>query len=257
VAAAGLGGIAASHPADPPPEPRPPAPPEPAPATGAAVARHVTGRLLRRHRHKPRRARGFTILHVRRNHRVSLRVEPRGRIFRRIGVRTAFGSRQTLTVAARRGRWLGVTTTERPDGRLAWIDGRSDALSRHRTRVALRVDRSRRRLELRIDGRTRRSVPVGVGASGSPTPTGRFAVTDKLSGARYRGVYGCCILALSGEQPRPPADWRGGRRLAIHGTPGRAGAFTGSSAGCVRADRVTMRLLMRRVPLGTPVFVTR
>jgi lipoprotein-anchoring transpeptidase ErfK/SrfK len=211
---------------------------------------------LRRHA-RPRPARGFTILRVRRNYRVPLRVDPGGRIFRRIGDRTGFGSRQTLTVAARRGRWLGVTTSERPNGRLAWVDGRSDALARRRTRVALRIDRSGRRLQLRIGGRTLRSVPVGVGAPGSPTPTGRFAVTDKLSGAPYRGVYGCCILALSGEQPRPPASWRGGRRLAIHGTAGRAGAFTGSSAGCVRADRVTMRLLMRRVPLGTPVFVTR
>jgi lipoprotein-anchoring transpeptidase ErfK/SrfK len=108
-----------------------------------------------------------------------------------------------------------------------------------------------------VGGRTLRSVPVGLGAAGSPTPTGRFAVTDKLAGARYRGVYGCCILALSGQQPKPPKGWRGGRRLAIHGTPGSSGAFTGSSAGCVRADGRTMRLLMRRVPLGTPVFVVR
>jgi lipoprotein-anchoring transpeptidase ErfK/SrfK len=82
-------------------------------------------------------------------------------------------------------------------------------------------------------------------------------VTDKLSGARYRGAYGCCILALSGRQPNPPQRWRGGTRLAVHGTPGRSGAFTGASAGCVRADGRTMRLLMRRVPLGTPVFVVR
>jgi lipoprotein-anchoring transpeptidase ErfK/SrfK len=256
VAAAGLGGIAATSPADPPPEPASPAPPDPAPATGEAVARVVAGRLLRR-KQAPRRPRGFTVVRVRFGHRVSLRVEPRGHVFRRIGPRTEFGSRQTLAVARRRGRWLGVTTTERPNGRLAWVDGRSDALERHRTRVSLRVDRSRRRLELRAGRRTLTSVPVGVGATGSPTPTGRFAVTDKLAGARYRGVYGCCILALSGEQPRPPAGWRGGRRLAIHGTPGRSGTFTGSSAGCVRADSRTMRLLMRRVPLGTPVFVVR
>lgn len=256
MAAAGLGGIAATSPADPPPEPVPPAPPEPAHATGQAVARQIAGRLLRR-KETPRRKRGFEVLRVRFGHRVSLRVEPRGHVFRRIGPRTEFGSPQTLAVAKRRGRWLGVTTTERRNGRLAWVDGRSSALERHRTRVSLRVDRSRRRLDLRAGGRTLTSVPVGVGAPGSPTPTGRFSVTDKLAGARYRGVYGCCILALSGQQPKPPATWRGGRRLAIHGTPGRSGSFTGSSAGCVRADARTMKLLMRRVPLGTPVFVVR
>jgi hypothetical protein len=222
------------------------------------VARSLGARLAGRRAARPRRDHGgFTILHLRRGQRVALRVKPRGRVFRRIGPRTVFGSRQTLAVGERRGRWLGVMTSERPNGRLAWVDGRSGALKRERTRVSLRVDRSRRRLQLRIGRRTVRSVPVGVGASGSPTPTGRFAVTDKLSGARYRGVYGCCILALSGHQPRPPSGWTGGTRLAVHGTPGDSGEFSGASAGCVSADRRTMRLLMRRVPVGTPVFVVR
>ena len=163
----------------------------------------------------------------------------------------------TLAVAGRRGRWLGVTSPERPNGRLAWVDGRSGAFKRDRTRVSLRIDRSRRRLQLRVGGRTVRSVPVGVGASGSPTPTGRFSVTDKLSGAPYRGVYGCCILALSGHQENPPPGWRGGTRLAVHGSSGSSGKFTGASAGCVRADSRTMRMLMRRVPVGAPVFVVR
>jgi hypothetical protein len=206
---------------------------------------------------RPRRRPGFTIVHVRLGHRVSLRIKPRGHVFRRIGSRTQFGSRQTLTVADRRGRWLGVTTSERRNGKLAWVDGRSSALEPHRTRVSLHLDLSLRRLQLRAGRRTLRSAPVGIGAPGSPTPTGRFAVTDKLAGPRYSGVYGCCILALSGKQEKPPAGWRGGTRLAIHGTPGRSGTFTGASAGCVRADRRTLRLLMRQVPLGTPVFVER
>jgi hypothetical protein len=203
------------------------------------------------------RRRGFTVLRIRWGRRVSLRVRPHGHVFRRIGPRTEFGSRQTLAVAERRGRWLGVTSSERRNGRLAWVDGRSRALERHRTRVSLRLDLSRRRLSLRAGGRTLRSAAVGTGAAASPTPTGRFAVTDKLSGARYGGVYGCCILALSGRQEKPPAGWRGGSRLAIHGTPGRSAAVAGGSAGCVRADVRMLGVLMRRVPLGTPVFVVR
>ncbi len=238
-------------------------PPEPAPAVERAaditmptdIAARLSAREERRRR--AREQAGFTILHLHRGRRAALRVKPRGRVFRRVGPRTEFGSRLTLTVAKRRGRWLGVTTSELPNGKLAWVDGRSRALERHRTRMVLRVDRSRRRMELRSGRRTLRSVPVGVGGSGSPTPTGRFAVTDKLSGAPYRGVYGCCILALSGHQPKPPATWRGGTRLAIHGTSGRAGTFAGGTAGCLRADERSMRVLMRRVPLGTPVFVVR
>jgi hypothetical protein len=236
-------------------------PSEPLPAPDTAAARGLAARLATlpaatvaglEPRRDPGR-RGFTIVHVRHRHRVSFRVRPRGHVFRRIGARTRFGSPETMTVAKRRGRWLGVTTPERPNGKLAWVDGRSTALGRHRTRLSLRLDLSRRRLDLRVGGRTRRSVPVGVGASGSPTPTGRFAITDKLSGARYGSAYGCCILALSGKQEKPPAGWRGGTRLAIHGGGGRAAV----SAGCVHADARTLRLLMRRAPLGTPVFVER
>jgi hypothetical protein len=79
-------------------------------------------------------------------------------------------------------------------------------------------------------------------------------VTDKLPGARYPGAYGCCILALSGRQARLPAGWRGGDRLAIHGTDGRSAASVGS-AGCVVVDAEPLQRLMRTVPLGTIVTV--
>jgi len=98
---------------------------------------------------------------------------------------------------------------------------------------------------------------VAIGRPGSSTPTGRFAVTDKISGNRYGPYYGCCILALSGHQPNTPAGWRGGNRLAVHGTnaPGTIG--TPASAGCLRGSDRDLRTLMRRVPVGTPIFIRR
>ncbi len=79
-------------------------------------------------------------------------------------------------------------------------------------------------------------------------------ITDHIDPGAQSGAYGCCILALSGHQPHPPAGWDPNRdwRLAIHG--GAAGAV---SAGCIHADPETLRLLMRETPLGTPVTVTR
>jgi lipoprotein-anchoring transpeptidase ErfK/SrfK len=96
---------------------------------------------------------------------------------------------------------------------------------------------------------------VAVGRPGSETPTGRFAVTDKLRGAGYGPYYGCCILALNAHQPKLPAGWQGGNRIAIHGTnsPGTIGSP--ASAGCLRAADSDLEVLMRRVPLGTPVFI--
>ena len=96
---------------------------------------------------------------------------------------------------------------------------------------------------------------MGIGATGSETPTGRFAVTDELSGPSYSASYGCCIVALSGHQRAPAPGWRGGDRLAIHGTNSVATIGDAGSAGCLRAADADMRVLMGRVPLGTPVFI--
>jgi lipoprotein-anchoring transpeptidase ErfK/SrfK len=98
---------------------------------------------------------------------------------------------------------------------------------------------------------------VAIGRPGSPSPTGRFAVTDKLAGSSYGPYYGCCILALSAHQPNTPPGWPGGDRMAIHGTnaPGTIGAA--ASAGCLRGSDADLRTLIRRVPVGTPIFIRR
>ena len=186
---------------------------------------------------------------------VPLRQSPNGRVVTRVGTRTEFGSTRVMSIAARRGRWLGVVSTEMPNGKLAWIHEKNDGLRIRRGAYSLHADLSDRRLELRRGGRVVSGISVAIGRPGSETPTGRFAVTDKLRGGSYGPYYGCCILALNAHQPKLPAGWTGGDRIAIHGTdsPGTIGAP--ASAGCLRAADSDLELLMRRVPLGTPVFI--
>jgi hypothetical protein len=179
---------------------------------------------------------------------------PRGPSAGTLGPTTEFGSRQVLSVAARRGDWLGVVSSARPNGALAWVR-RSGALTIERTRWSLRADLSERSLTLRRNGRVVRRLKVAVGRPGSDTPTGRFAVTDKMAGSRYGAYYGCCVLALSGHQPNTPPGWTGGNRLAIHGTDSPATIGTAASAGCLRAADADLRVLMAKVRLGTPVFI--
>jgi L,D-transpeptidase catalytic domain len=187
--------------------------------------------------------------------RVALSDRPGGPATLRVGSTTEFGSRRVLGVAAQRGAWLGVVTTERPNNRLAWVRRGSAGLRLRRTRWSLHADLSARTLTLRRGGRRVRRMSVAIGRPGSETPTGRFAVTDKLSGGRFGPYYGCCILALSGHQPNTPPGWTGGDRLAIHGTDSPATIGAAASAGCLRASDAALRPLMSRVPLGTPVFI--
>lgn len=186
---------------------------------------------------------------------VALRAAPGGPIVAALGETTEFGSPQTLSVVERRGRWLGVVSPLLENGEVGWIDSRAGALELARTSLEIRIDLSRRELVLRRGDEVLRRFEVGIGQPGSPTPTGRFAVTDKLDGARFSPVYGCCILALAARQPNLPAGWTGGDRIAIHGTsdPGTVGRAT--SAGCLHAGDRDLRALMRTVPLGTPVVI--
>jgi lipoprotein-anchoring transpeptidase ErfK/SrfK len=185
---------------------------------------------------------------------VGVRARPGGRILTTVGEDTEFGSPRTLGVVERRGDWLGVVSPELGNGEIGWIPAGAEVVVAH-TSISIRIDLSRRELVLRDGGEVLHRVEVAVGAAGSPTPIGRFAVTDKIPGARYGSYYGCCILALSARQASLPEGWTGGDRIAIHGTDTPASIGAASSAGCLRAADDDLRVLMRRVPLGTPVFI--
>jgi L,D-transpeptidase catalytic domain len=185
--------------------------------------------------------------------RTTLRAAPGGRVVARIGRRTEFGSARVLGVTGRRGGWLRVIAAEQPNGRHAWIRARAARLGA--TNVSLRIDRSRRRLVLRRGRRVLRRVTIAVGRPDTPTPTGRFAVTDRLRTSRPDSPYGCCAVALSGHQTELLPGWPGGDRLAIHGTPQPETIGQAVSLGCMRASTADLRALMRKVPLGAPVFV--
>jgi hypothetical protein len=183
---------------------------------------------------------------------VVLRQHPGGAAVATVGGRTEYGSLQTVGVAQTRGNWVGVISTALPNGVLGWV--RRNELNLRPIAWSITISLSARQLVLSRGGVVMRRVSVGIGSAGSPTPVGRYVVTDHIDPADYgTSAYGCCILALSGHQPHPPAGWDPNRdwRLAIHG--GAPGAV---SAGCVHADEATLRYLMRMTPLGTPVTVT-
>ena len=183
---------------------------------------------------------------------VAVRSAPGGAVVARLSARTEFGSPRTFAVTRRlSGHRYAVVTTVLPNGRTGWVDAGPGALSLTRTRVTLDVDLSARLLRVRNGTRVVRRLRVGTGASASPTPVGRFAITDKLRGADYSAAYGCCILALSGHQTNLPRGWTGGDRLAIHG-----GSTSGAvSSGCLHASTRDLVYLMRSVPLGALVVI--
>lgn len=183
---------------------------------------------------------------------VVLRARPGGKALLRVGPRGALGGPLVLGVVGVRGRWVKVTAEALPNGHFAWAEfGRDVAV--HPIQWELRASLSRRLLYVLRDGRIVRTMRVGIGAPSSPTPVGRFAIAEKLTGA-FGPALGPRILVLTARQPRLPAGWNKSITyyVAIHSGSGRGSAV---SAGCLHATEADVRYLMRTVPLGTAVQI--
>jgi lipoprotein-anchoring transpeptidase ErfK/SrfK len=187
-------------------------------------------------------------------HATKLRTAPGGSVIAPLPTHTPFGSPQALWVVRHTARWLGVISPLAGNGRVGWMP-RNDA-SLGRVPWELRVSLSARKLTVLNDGKTVQRYTVAVGMPSAPTPTGRFAVTDRLNTDDPSGPYGCCILALSAVAPHAIQGWSGGNRIAIHSTPEPSSVGGAVSHGCVRLTLAEGRWLLAHIPLGTPTLIS-
>lgn len=187
-------------------------------------------------------------------HATTMRAAPSGVRLAPVRTRTGFGSPQTMWVVAQSPGWLGVISTLAANNRVGWIPRSSSSVAV--VSWQLKVSLSKRALTV-IDGRkVVRRFTVAIGRPSAPTPTGRFAVTDRLLTGDPAGPYGCCILALSAHSPHAIQGWAGGDRIAIHSTPDSASIGQPVSHGCIRVTMSDGRWLMTNIPLGTPTLIS-
>ena len=209
----------------------------------------ANGRLLLR---TP--AHAYPVIWVRQGHQVEMRTAPGGggELVEEVPQAQRVRLAERLRRDPPRGQVGGRDDpgASRRPARLVELDPKK--LAAGWTRLSIDVDLSTYEARFGSGNRTLRKFTVTVGAPGSDTPTGRFAVTDTFRGD-LNAAYGCCALALSATQPDLPSGWLGGNRIAIHGTYGTLGAA--ASHGCVRAANDDVSALVKKVPLGTPVFI--
>ena len=117
----------------------------------------------------------------------------------------------------------------------------------------LDIDTRRLRATLYRDGKPVLRAPIGVGAPGTPTPTGRFYIRDKLT--QYASpFYGPVAFGTSARSPTA-TDWPAGGFVGIHGTD-QPGLIPGRiSHGCIRLRNADILALARRLPIGTPLTI--
>ncbi len=218
----------------------------------AAAARLELARQTAR-RARARAALRHGLVTVRSGQSVEIHASPGGAVVATIGSTDEFGSASTFSIVERRGHWAGVPTRALENGQLGWIKLDPDAVTQSSTPWSIQVDLSRQRAELVRGEQVMRTFTVAIGRSASPTPTGKFSITDEIQSG-LDPVYGCCALALSAHQPNLPAGWTGGDQIAIHGSPDNAvgGAI---SDGCMHATTDDLEALISKLPLGAPVVI--
>jgi lipoprotein-anchoring transpeptidase ErfK/SrfK len=138
--------------------------------------------------------------------------------------------------------------------RTGWIRLKGISLSRAPVRVE--ADLSQHLLVVERRGHVLFRTKAATGAPDSPTPTGRYFVSDRVPFAPG-SAYGSFVFGLSGIQPHLPAGWNGGTQLAIHGTNEPWAIGRSVSAGCLRVSEGALRRLKPLLKLGTPVVITK
>ena len=150
-------------------------------------------------------------------------------------------------------RWGRVVLPLKPNGRTGWIN--LHGLRTVYTRTWIRASLHARRIWLMRGSRPLASFSALIGAVTTPTPIGRFSVTDSLATGDPSGPFGWYAFGLSGHQPHLPQNWPGGDQLAIHGTDDPASIGTAASHGCLRAPPQALARLRPALHLGTPVVI--
>jgi L,D-transpeptidase catalytic domain len=148
--------------------------------------------------------------------------------------------------------WVRVSLAALPNDTDGWVPRNSlGGWSFVDTRLV--IDRARFTATLYRAGRVVFRARVGVGAPGTPTPSGQFYVRDRLSGFSSP-MYGPLAFGTNARSPTL-TDWPGGGVVGIHGTdqpsliPGRI------SHGCVRLTNTAILKLGKLMPVGTPVTI--
>jgi len=187
-----------------------------------------------------------------------------GRVVDRLGARARWngGPAAFLILNAEAGpdgrRWLQVSLPRRPNGTRGWIDADRTRISSTPWRI--RVDLGNRTVTLIKGGRAVARDRAVIGSAANPTPTGLFAISERVRQPdpdRFLGSWALLLTAHSNTLRRFDG---GPGQVAIHGRGGASLSTplgSASSHGCVRIDNRPVSRIAAVAREGTPVKIRR
>jgi lipoprotein-anchoring transpeptidase ErfK/SrfK len=148
--------------------------------------------------------------------------------------------------------WYRVKLPIKPNGVVGYVRPKDVSVEKVTTRIS--VDLSRRELRLYRRGKLALTTPVAVGSWSTPTPIGRYFVSQRIRTGNPGGAFGPVVLAVSAFS-NVLQGWAKGGPIAIHGTNAPWSIGRAASHGCVRVPNETLLRLYRATAGGTPVVI--
>jgi L,D-transpeptidase catalytic domain len=184
--------------------------------------------------------------------------EPGGDPLERFGVRNenghamVFGVRRVVLNGDCKIEWYRVWLPMRPNGSEGYVHADDVRLVRRDRRIT--IDLSERELVLHREGEPVLRSPVAVGAPGTPTPTGRYYVNQRLIAPDPDGPWGPGALGISAFSD-VLQEWIQGGPIGIHGTNDPSSIGRPVSHGCVRLPNHVLMKVFNAADAGTPVII--
>lgn len=170
------------------------------------------------------------------------------------GVRTVFGIVASVSGGTCTPAWYRVQLPIRPNGATGFV--RADAVNVYPVRTRIDIDLSSRRLTFYRRGKVVLTATAGIGAEGTPTPTGRYYVNQRFRTLDPAGPFGPGAIGISAFSPTL-TDWEQGGPIAVHGTNDPSTIGRSASHGCVRLENRVLRRLLFATDTGAPVLIHR
>lgn len=175
-------------------------------------------------------------------------------VVHRLAHPTDRGAPRVLLVEQEQGGWFEVLLPVRPNGSRGWIRAADVELSQ--TGYEVDVDLAAFELTVVRDGEEVLRSPIAYGTEDTPTPGGRYFITELLQPPDPDGVYGSFAFGLSGFSDVLLSFAGGEGVIGIHGTNDPDSIGQQVSAGCIRVPDEVIIELAELLPLGTPVTIS-
>jgi hypothetical protein len=164
----------------------------------------------------------------------------------------AYGSARSFLVLEQGEHRLRVQLPVRPNGSEGWVD--RDDVMLVRPSYEVRMELGAKRLTVRRHGRVVLRTVAGIGSPATPTPTGRYFVTNLVRVTDDpEGYYGGFAVGLSAHSEVLDSFRGGPPQVAIHGTNDPASIGGERSNGCLHVANDVAQKLEEMLELGTPV----